>query len=324
MKTLWETSKPLTAVGILMMPVFVLSLAGLFIDPRIITGMPAWLKPAKFAISIAIYTLTLAWVFRYLPEWPRVRFATGWITSVVMVLEMGIIGIQAARGTTSHFNVGTRLDAVLFASMGVAILVAWLALIAIAVALFRQKCTDPVMGWALRMGVLITVLGAATGGLMTVPTSTQLAEARATDHMPVSGSHTVGAPDGGPGIPGTGWSTEHGDLRVPHFFGLHAMQILPLIAWLWKPKRARTMIAAGGVYALLFVLTLAQALAGRPFLGGNYERRASLFAVQSDAMKCRLPRRNICYTTSTAMRAFAQTAAPLAIVDVNVVIVMKS
>jgi hypothetical protein len=172
MKTLWETNKPLTAVGILMMPVFVLSLIGLFIDPRIITGMPAWLKSAKFAISIAIYTLTLAWVFQYLPEWPRVRSVTGWITSVVMVLEMGIIGIQAARGTTSHFNVGMPLDAVLFTIMGVAILVAWLALIAIAVALFRQKFTDPIMGWALRMGVLITVLGAATGGLMTVPTST--------------------------------------------------------------------------------------------------------------------------------------------------------
>ena len=34
-----------------------------------IGGAPAWLKPAKFAASIAIYTLTLAWVFTYLPEW---------------------------------------------------------------------------------------------------------------------------------------------------------------------------------------------------------------------------------------------------------------
>jgi hypothetical protein len=230
--------------------------------------MPAWLKPAKFAISIAIYTLTLAWVFVYLPEWPRLRSVTGWITSVVMVLEMGIIGIQAARGTTSHFNVATPLDAALFTIMGVAILIAWLASIGVAVTLFRQKFADPVMGWALRMGVPITVLGMATGGLMTVPTNTQLAEARAKDHIGVSGAHTVGAPDGGPGIPGTGWSTEHGDLRVPHFFGLHAMQILPLIAWLWKPKRAKAMISAGGLYALLYVLTLAQALAGRPFLGG--------------------------------------------------------
>jgi hypothetical protein len=31
------------------------SLAGLLLDPRVITGAPAWLKPIKFAISISIY-----------------------------------------------------------------------------------------------------------------------------------------------------------------------------------------------------------------------------------------------------------------------------
>jgi hypothetical protein len=268
LKTLWETNKPLTATGVLMMPVFVLSLIGIFIDPRIITGMPVWLKPAKFAISASIYLLTLAWIFHYLPKWPRLRSVTGWIASVVLVLEVGIIDIQAARGTTSHFNVGTPLDAALFLVMGVAIVIAWLASIAVAVALFRQKFTDPVMGWALRMGILITVLGSAAGGLMTTPTSAQMAAARATHHLEISGAHTVGAPDGGRGIPGTGWSREHGDLRVPHFFGLHAMQILPLIALFWKPKGAKAMIAAGGAYGLLFVLLLVQALAGRPFLGG--------------------------------------------------------
>jgi hypothetical protein len=86
--------------------------------------------------------------------------------------------------------------------------------------------------------------------------------------MPTSGAHTVGAPDGGPGIPGTGWSLEHGDLRVPHFVGLHAMQILPMFAWLIGRNRPRLVIAAGGFYAMVFAFLLAQALEGRPLLGG--------------------------------------------------------
>ena len=70
---LWRSSPPLTAVGLLMLVAAVLSLVGVFVDPRIITGAPAWLKPFKFAISIAVYSLTLAWVFGYLSDWPRMR-----------------------------------------------------------------------------------------------------------------------------------------------------------------------------------------------------------------------------------------------------------
>jgi len=268
LKTLWKLDKPLTATGILMAPVLFLTLLGLLLDPRILTAMPIWLKPAKFAISISLYTLTLAWIFQYLSEWPRLRRVTGWITAISMVIEMVIVGLQAARGKTSHFNYATLLDSALFSIMAVAILIAWFAAIAITVVLFRQQFADPVMGWALRIGLLISVIGAGVGGLMTAPTTAQLADAKVTHQMPVIGAHTVGAPDGGPGIPGTGWSREHGDLRVPHFFGLHAVQFLPLITWLLRPKRASTIIVAGSAYALLFVMALAQALMGHPFLVG--------------------------------------------------------
>src|SRR5262245_46000301 len=119
---LWHASPPLTAVGLLMLIVAVPSLVGVFVDPRIIAGAPAWLKPFKFAISTAIYSLTLAWIFGFLSGWPRVRRVVGWTTAIVFVLEVAIIDLQAWRGTISHFNVATTLDRVLFLVMGTAIL----------------------------------------------------------------------------------------------------------------------------------------------------------------------------------------------------------
>jgi hypothetical protein len=58
--------------------------------------------------------------------------------------------------------------------------------------------------------------------------------------MPIIAAHTVGAPDGGPGLSGTGWSTEHGDLQLPHFMGLHALQVLPLINFALSRRRLST------------------------------------------------------------------------------------
>jgi hypothetical protein len=268
---LWRASRALTAVGLGMLVVFVLSLGGLALDPRAITGAPAWLKPAKFAISTGLYALTLAWLFTYLPDRPRLVRRVGWTTAAVLVLEVAIIDAQAARGVTSHFNVATPVDAALFAVMGVAIVIAWAAAIALSVALFRQGFADGAMGWAIRIGMLITVVGSATGGLMTSPTRAQLAAARETHRLMVSGAHTVGAADGGPGMPGTGWSREHGDLRVAHFIGLHGVQILPGIAWLIAGvrsavRRRRLVFVAGVSYGSLVLVLLAQALAGQPVL----------------------------------------------------------
>ena len=87
--------------------------------------------------------------------------------------------------------------------------------------------------------------------------------------MTISGAHTVGGPDGGPGLPVTGWSREHGDLRAPHFIGLHAVQALALIAiglrrWrVPEAVRVRALLAAAASYASLFLLLLSEALRGQ-------------------------------------------------------------
>ena len=270
--TLAHASRPLVGTALLMFVALVGFTAGLILDPTIIAGAPAWLKPAKFATSIAIYCLTLAWIFTWLPDRVRLRRSIGWITAVALTLEMVIIGLQAWRGTTSHFNLATPFDAILFQVMGLVIVAQTFTTIAVAVALWRQRFSDRALGWALRLGMTITIVGAFSGGLMARPTSEQLSAAAGGAAMTTIGAHTVGAPDGGPGLPGTGWSTTHGDLRIAHFAGLHALQILPLIAVglrrrsLSERVRERLTLTAAGSYAGLFLLLLSQALRGQSIL----------------------------------------------------------
>jgi hypothetical protein len=270
MEPLWRESRPLTATGIVMLAALVASLAALGVDHREILGVPRWLKPAKFAVSTAIYAFTLAWIFTLLPDPRRLKAIVGGVVSAVMVIEVFLIDLQAARGVTSHFNVGTAFDGMVFGIMGVAILIAWIAGIVLTVALFRHRFQDEGFGWALRLGMVITMAGQATGGLMTTPTEAQLAAAR-TSRITVAGAHTIGGPDGGPGLPITGWSREHGDVRVPHFMGLHAVQLLPAAAWLIGPlgsatRRRRAVFLIGVGYFALFAILLAQALAGQALL----------------------------------------------------------
>src|SRR3954463_11347930 len=243
---LWSASRPLTATGILMIAALAASLVALAVSPVHITGAPAWLKPLKFAVSTAIYTFTLAWVFTFLPEWPRTRRVVGAGTAGAFPGGGARTAGQAWRGTTSHFNVATAFDASIFAAMGAIIATQTVLAAVLAVVVWRQRFAAPALGWALRLGLILTVLGASTGGLMTRPTAAQIASARATHQMPLSGAHTVGAPDGGPGLPLTGWSTRHGDVRVPHFIGLHAWQVLPLFVLLVLRRgsdRARAALA---------------------------------------------------------------------------------
>ena len=269
LQRLWHASPPLTVVAALMVMAAGASLLAMLVDPRVITGAPAWLKPFKFTVSTFIYSLTLAGVFRWLADWPRVRRVVGWTTAIVFVLEVAIIGVQAWRGTASHFNISTPLDTVLFGVMGAGIGIQTLTSVAVVVALCRQDFSDRALGWALRLGMLLTVAGALTGPLMTRPTPEQLAKARAKERMTAAGAHSVRGQDGGPGLPVTGWSREHGDIRVPHFIGLHAIQVLGLVALglrRWRrPEdvRVKAALAAATSYGSLFFLLLGQAMRGQ-------------------------------------------------------------
>lgn len=284
LRRLWRADASLTATGLFMLAALAASLTGLLLDPRVVTGAPAWLKPAKFAASLALYSFTLAWIFSYLPDWPRLRRRVGVTSAVVFVVEFAIISGQAARGVTSHFNTATPIDAVLFAVMGAGIFLQTAMSVAVAVALWRQTLDDRALGLALRLGMTLTVVGALSGSLMTQPTQAQRAEMLATGQpTPVTGAHTVGAPDGGPGLPGTGWSLTHGDLRVAHFVGLHAVQVLPLVAVALRRRwpaatQVRIVAAAAGSQMTLFMLLLWQALRGQSVVAPDTSTTTALAA----------------------------------------------
>jgi len=224
--TRWH--RPLLTLAAAMALLLVACLVGLVVDDRTVTGLPVWAKPAKFALSTLVYAVTWAWLIalvrRHRPDIARRVGAAGTVAAVLLGVELVIIGGQALRGTTSHFNSTTTFDRTLFMVMAVSIVAVWLASAYVAAALFRVRSLDPARALAIRAGAVLAVVGMALAFLMTRPFPGQIEAGGA-----IIGAHTVGLPDGGPGLPLLGWSTEGGDLRIPHFVGMHALQALPLV-----------------------------------------------------------------------------------------------
>lgn len=282
LRRLWNASRSLSLVGWLLFADVAACLVLMVVDSRQITGIEAWIKPVKFGFSSAVTCLTLAWITSYLTDWPRLRRWSGRVFASSIALEIVIINIQAARGTTSHFNVSTPVDKLAFVVMGVSIATLWCAMAALTYALFRQEVKGSSWKWALRSGLLISLVGAAAGGLMLHQTPEQ----RAAGDGKYFGAHTVGAPDGGPGLAVLSWSTQHGDLRVAHFLGLHGVQAIPLIAWwlsrrrrLSEAQRVRLVQLSSLAYVLLFGITTHQAMCGIPLLKPDASTLLSLMAL---------------------------------------------
>jgi hypothetical protein len=188
----------------------------------------------------------------------RVAAALGWVVVITSTLEMVIIAGQAARGRRSHFNADTPFDERLFSVMGTSVAVLWLATAVLAVVVVRQRTADRALAWSIRLGLVVALAGMAVGVLMT--------------GQPGGGAHSVGVADGGAGLPLLGWSTAGGDLRVGHFVGIHALQVIPLLGALLAggprrlvPERALlplVTVAAVGYLGLVALLTW-QALRGQ-------------------------------------------------------------
>ena len=228
--------------------------------PCIESHHPAW-KPFKFALSIGLFLFTMAWLTPWLDVSPRIRTSIEWLLATTMFVEMMAIGAQAIRGRSSHFNETTLLDAALWKTMMAAIVITSLTMVAVAlIATLRPlvhsdgSTMTPLLTLAWRGGLwlflFVQISGFTMGGRL---------------------SRFVGGVSE-QALPVVHWSTAQGDFRVSHFFALHAMQGLVLLALLLKklalPESTGRwgMFGAIGVGLLLIATTYVQAHLGRPFL----------------------------------------------------------
>lgn len=240
--------------------VFVM-LIPLALDTRQVMGVNPWVKPIKFTASFGMYFATLGWLLGYLPGPRRQLNIISWVTGLCVLIEAPPLILQAARGVISHFNAASTIDFTIYLVMGAGAFTQ-AAMLAWTLVLFCTRKVElprlPLYG--IRIGMALWLVGILPAITMTI-----------------IGGHNVGVADGGPGLPLLNWSTLGGDLRIAHFLGLHAIQVLPLVGLLLYRMRNRlpargtqvafVLIAAG--YTLVMVFTFAQAMAGMPLIAWN-------------------------------------------------------
>jgi len=234
-------------------------LSGLMITGSQALATSAWIKPIKFSVSFAsfVWTISLFLSVLDLPYWQRKIARYAIVGSVT--LEMASLMVQAAR--SAHGAALTRVDVI--AAQATSAMISVVTAVSVWVlAMFLRSPQGTLMInraqlLAIRLSMGIFLAGNAIGG-----------------YMLARGSHTVGAADGGQGLPFLNWSTVAGDLRIAHFIALHAIQIVPLFTWLlWQMKprpslkyRRVAVVIVSALVTLTVSATFVQAAIGKPFL----------------------------------------------------------
>jgi hypothetical protein len=250
----------LAGTGIVILAAMAPTLFAYVMESRTLYGINVWTKPLKFEVSIVLYFLTLAWFWGYLSPRLRQAWAVRAIALAVAacgVFEIVYIALQAGRGVASHFNTATPVENLMFNLMGVAALIMTLGSLVVAILIARSEsgAHSSAFRAAVIIGLALTFL-LGTGAGITIAQN---------------GGHWVGGvASDSTGLPIFGWARDGGDLRVAHFFGIHAMQFLPivgLVADRVAPRRAGIAVAVFAIALTgLTIATLLQALDGRPFL----------------------------------------------------------
>ncbi|MCI0441882.1 hypothetical protein L0152_01540 [bacterium] len=210
-------------------------------------GPISWRKPILFGITGGLTTISVAWVMGYLSQRKSLHIM-GWIFAVSMFVEVSLITMQKWRGVASHFNVAAAFDRTLFSLMGTLIMIVAIIIVIVTVRSFKVLNARPEMKLAIRAGLFFLNLTNVLGIVLI---------AYGNYIMRVSPGHA-------PNIFG-----QAGMMKVPHGLAIHAIQVLPVLAWLLNFSqreiefKLRTMKTAIAGYAGLQFFTLFQTFTGR-------------------------------------------------------------
>jgi hypothetical protein len=237
--TAWARSRPVERIAYAVAAALLVS-GIVHLGVLVVTG-GTWLgpvsmrKPMTFGLSFGLTLATVAAVTSMLTMGRRTRSVLLGVFTAVSVVETALITMQAWRGVPSHVNFETPFDAAVstvLAAGGGVIIVTVLAFAAAAVR--GAGGLAPSMRLAVRSGFALLVVGLAVGAVMI---ASGVGEARSGN--PLAAYSAIST------------------LKPVHGVALHAVLVLPAVAWLVgrldmsEHRRVRAVAAAAGGYALL-------------------------------------------------------------------------
>jgi hypothetical protein len=213
-----------------------------------IYNVNAWYKPFKFAFSTFLFAWAMAWYCYYLPNFNIKIF--NWTVILLLGFEIFYIAFQASKGQLSHFNLSSSVYSTLYSLMAIAATLVTIYTAYIGYLFFTNSFSNlpNYYVWAIRLSMLIFVIFSFEGFAMGARLN-----------------HSVGAVNDNSNWFIVGWSKTVGDLRVAHFIGMHALQVLPILSF-YLLKNTKLTFGFSFIYGMLALFTLIQAVQGKPLL----------------------------------------------------------
>lgn len=245
LQTLFSRSWLMMITGAVFLLAFFASLGFWISNHTLIDGVNGWAKPTRYAISFFLMHWTLASYNGHLNKSALKSlsvFLIGFFSLVVYVF----IFIQALRGTESHFNddLMSPFNVLVKTILLAASVIVWFGCLLYTIAYFRQR-KMPIsqsFTWSIRCGLILFLFTGVIGSTMFL-----------------LDRHTIGSDEVEQGLFFLHWSTQAGDLRVPLFLSVHALQILPLLGFFVLESKQQVVnlsLTYAFVILVLFILAL--------------------------------------------------------------------